>query len=132
MLILCGTLSVCVAAADENSTGYHLALLQEQALNPEKMLLRQVIQPEDAMVREFDSIIETLRYRCNNPEALIVATLVETWRTVQRRGYDIKLLDLSRELGSFTHIVFQRVKGQKIDFRPVSAQWLKDKYPIKK
>lgn len=118
-------------SAREGSTGYQLAVFHEQKLHPEKILTRETIRPSDATIREFEWIMETLRHRCKNTEQALVSVLVETWRIVQRRGYDVSLLEYSRELASFSNIAFQSYRNQKVDLKKVALKWIKDKYPIK-
>lgn len=126
------TFTVVGLEAREGSSGYQLALVYEQKRNPEKVLTRQIIRPSDATVREFEWIIETLMRRCKDSESAIVGMLVQSWRTVQRRGYDVDLLEYSRELASFSNIAFQSYRNTKVDFEKVVAKWVKDKYPLKK
>ncbi len=120
------------AFAGENSYGYQLALLNERAQNPQKVLMQKKITPTSASIREFEWILETLRNRCPNPQNVIITTLVESWRIVQRRGYTVSLLQFCRQISDFSNIAFQSRKNQKLDIDKITRKLLKDKYPIKK
>lgn len=135
LLLVLGFLFLAVtvnAFADDNSYGYQLALLNERAQNPEKVLMQKKITPTSASIREFEWILETLRNRCPNPQNVIITTLVESWRLVQRRGYNVTLLQFSRQISDFSNIAFQSLKNQKLDIDKIARKLLKDKYPIKK
>lgn len=135
LLLVLGFLLLAVtvnAFADDNSYGYQLALLNERAQNPEKVLMQKKITPTSASIREFEWILETLRNRCPNPQNVIITTLVESWRLVQRRGYNVTLLQFSRQISDFSNIAFQSLKNQKLDIDKIARKLLKDKYPIKK
>ncbi len=135
LLLVLGFLLLGVTAnafADDNSYGYQLALLNERAQNPEKVLMQKKITPTSASIREFEWILETLRNRCPNPQNVIITTLVESWRLVQRRGYNVTLLQFSRQISDFSNIAFQALKNQKLDIDKIARKLLKDKYPIKK
>ncbi len=118
--------------ADENSYGYQLALLNERAQNPQNVLLQKKITPPNATVREFEWILETLTSRCRDPQNIVITTLVESWRVVQRRGYNVTLLEFSRQNADFSNIAFQSMRNQKLDIDKVTRKLLKNKYPIKK
>jgi len=131
-LFIAGPQALIAESTDTASIGYQLAVVEEQALNPENVLLRKEIQPSSAAIREFEWIMETLRTRCSNPQGDLAGILVGTWRSVERRGYDVTLLSYARELASFSNIAFQSYRNQKVDFQKVALKWIKDKYPIKK
>ncbi len=120
------------AFAVDNSYGYQLALLNERAQNPQKVLMQKKITPASASIREFEWILETLRNRCQNPQNVIIPSLVESWRLVQRRGYNVTLLQFSRQISDFSNIAFQSQRNQKLDIDKIIRKLLKDKYPIKK
>lgn len=119
-------------SADEASLGYQLALMDERAQNPQKALTQKTLRPSNAAVREFEWILETLRARCRNPQKVIITTLVESWRMVQRRGYDVTLLVFSRQIADFSNIAFQSHHNQKLDIDKIALKLLKDKFPVKK
>ena len=131
LLLLTSGILGKAAATDQVTMGYQLAVLEEQALNPENVLLRKKIIPDNATIREFEWILETLRNKCNNPDDELVGILVKTWRSVQQRGYHLTLLQYSRELASFSNIAYQSYKNQKVDFQKVAFKWIKEKYPVK-
>ncbi len=120
------------AFASEVSYGYQLALLDERSKNPQKVLMKKKLNPSDATVREFEWILETLRNRCRNPQSVIITTLVDSWRIVERRGYNVTLLEFSRRMTDFSNIAFQSTRNQKLDIDKIARKFIKDKYPIKK
>lgn len=113
------------------SYGYQLALIDARASNPKKVLMNQKISPDSAAVREFEWILETLRNRSTASQDTVVKTLVETWRLVQRRGYNVTLLEFSRETSDFSNIAFKMMRNQKMDFDKIILKLLKDKFPAK-
>ncbi len=119
-------------SADEASLGYQLALMDERAQNPQKALTQKTLRPSNAAVREFEWILETLRARCRNPQKVIITTLVESWRMVQRRGYDVSLLTFSRQITDFSNFAFQARQNRKMDIDKVASRLIQDKYPPKK
>lgn len=119
------------ATAADPSYGYQLALLNERAQNPQKVLMQKKISPSSASVREFEWILETLRNRCYNSQNEIVSVLVNAWRAVQRRGYDITLLEMSRQISDFSNLAFRGRHNQKMDFNKLVNKLIKDNYPIK-
>ncbi len=123
--------STLTALADEPSMGYQMALLDERSQNPQSVLLNKKIKPSNAQVREFEWLLETLRSRCPNPSNEIVMTLVQSWRTVERRGYKVTLLQLSRKITDLSNLAFQSKGNQKIDINRVVFKILKDQYPPK-
>lgn len=127
-ILLFGT--VLPAFATE-SYGYQLALIDARASDPKKVLLNKKISPSSAAVREFEWVLETLRSRCHNPQDAIVTSIVGSWRIVERRGYDVTLLEFSRQLSDFSNLAFQARRNQKMDFDKVILKLLKDKYPPK-
>lgn len=120
------------AFAAEFSYGYQLALLDERAQNPQKVLLQQKLAPANATIREFEWILETLRNRCLDPQNVIVTDLVKAWRTVQRNGHKVTLLQFSRQIADLSNIAFQSRRNQKFAFSRLIYKVLKDKYPSKK
>ena len=123
--------SVAPAFAITESYGYQLALIDARASNPRSVLLNKKISPSSAAVREFEWVLETLRSRCNNSQDAIVTGMVGSWRMVQRRGYDLTLLEFSRQLSDFSNLAFQARRNQKMDFDKLVLKLLKDKYPQK-
>ena len=131
LIILLLTISLS-ALASELSYGHQMALLDERAQNPQDVLLHKEIKPDNATIREFEWILETFRNRCPNPQKVVVTTLVESWRLVQRRGYDVSLLEFSREVADFSNVAFRAVRNQKIDISRLTLLVMKRNYPLKK
>jgi hypothetical protein len=119
-----------LGAASE-SYGYQLALIDARAQNPQQVLLNKKITPTSANVREFEWILETLRNRCRNSQEATIRTLVEMWRITQRRGYNVTLLEFSRQAGDFSNVAFKAMRNQKMDFDKITLKLLKDKFPVK-
>ncbi len=119
-----------IAWADSSSIGYQLALIDERAQNPQKVLTQKKINPSDAAVREFEWILETLRNRCPDSQTVIVTSLVEAWRATQKRGYKVTLLKFSRQIADFSTLAFQSRRNQKFAFSKLVYKVLNDKYPI--
>lgn len=118
--------------ADEDSVGYQLALIQERARYPEKQLTGQEIRLDNATVREFEWILETLANRCLNPPKDLPVILVTSWRITQRRGYKEELLEFCREVARYAAVASQEHRNQKVNLETITLKWLKVKYPIKK
>ncbi len=124
-------LSYVLPADTAESYGYQLALIDARASNPKSVLLNKKISPSSAAVREFEWVLETLRSRCHNSQDTIVTTLVGSWRILERRGYNVTLLEFSRQLSDFANLAFQARRNQKMDFEKLVMKLLKDKYPPK-
>ncbi|MCC6759470.1 MAG: hypothetical protein IT395_07600 [Candidatus Omnitrophica bacterium] len=124
-------LSYVFPADAAESYGYQMALIDARANNPKSVLLNKKISPSSAAIREFEWVLETLRSRCHNSQDAIVTTLVGSWRIVERRGYDVTLLEFSRQLSDFANLAFQARRNQKMDFEKLVLKLLKDKYPQK-
>lgn len=119
------------ARAASESYGYQLALIDARAQNPQNVLLNKKITPTSANIREFEWILETLRNRCRNSPEATIRTLVEMWRITQRRGYNVTLLEFSRQAADFSNVAFKAMRNQKMDFDKITLKLLKDKFPVK-
>ncbi|MCB9757714.1 MAG: hypothetical protein H6753_04730 [Candidatus Omnitrophica bacterium] len=132
-VLILGLLTIALTAlADDSSYGYQMAMLDERTQNPQDVLLKKTINPDNATVREFEWILETFRNRCPNPPKTVVTALVQSWRLVQRRGYDVTLLEFSREVADFSNVAFRAVRNQKIDISRLTLLVMKKNYPVKK
>jgi hypothetical protein len=132
VLIFCLLTIPLIASADDFSYGYQMAMLDERVQNPQDVLLHKEIKPDNATIREFEWILETFRNRCPNTPNIVVSALVQSWRVVQRRGYDVTLLEFSREVANFSNVAFRAVRNQKIDISRLTLLVMKKNYPIKK
>lgn len=132
-VLILGLLTIALTAlADDLSYGYQMAMLDERTQNPQDVLLKKTIKPDNATIREFEWILETFRNRCPNPPKIVVSALVQSWRLVQRRGYDVTLLEFSREVADFSNVAFRAVRNQKIDISRLTLLVMKKNYPVKK
>jgi hypothetical protein len=122
-------LSYVLPADTAESYGYQLALIDARASNPKSVLLNKKRSPSSAAVREVEWVLETLRSRCHNSQDAIVTTLVGSWRILERRGYNVTLLEFSRQLSDFANLAFQARRNQKMDFEKIVIKLLKEKYP---
>lgn len=120
------------AWAEEYSNGYQMALIDATAQNPKSVLLNRKITPADSAVREFEWIIETLRNRCRSSSSQIIMTLVESWRTLQRSGQKVTLLEFSRKVADYSKIVSQAMRNQKMDIQKLTLKVIHDNYSSRK
>jgi len=115
--------SYSVSAQSASDTAYHLAVLQMQEGNPAESFLGRQSWPPQAMVSEFQWILEGLQNRCLNPLDTISATIMETWRKLKQTKQEITLLDVSRDLYQVSRDT--RLFGtDRINFRMISEFWL--------
>ena len=117
---------VQVASAEEveDTIAYKLAVIHSKAIDPESALLNQSVQPSRTTITEFFWIMESLRNRCINPENAIADTIMETWQMVKSKGYNISLLEISRQLSQTArnHSLFG---DEKVNFRMTTGYWIK-------
>lgn len=132
VLFLCFIAIAMTALADNSSYGYQMAMLDKRVQNPQDVLLHKEIKPDNATIREFEWILETFRNRCPDPPKIVVSALVQSWRIVQKRGYDVTLLEFSRQVADFSNVAFRAVRNQKIDISRLTLMVMKKNYPLKK
>lgn len=120
------------AWAQEYSNGYQMALIDATAQNPKSVLLNRKITPADSAVREFEWIIETLRNRCHSSNSQIIMTLVESWRTIQRGGHKVTLLEFSRKVADYSKIASQAMRNKKMDILKLTLKVIHDNYSSRK
>ena len=109
--------------AQQNFLAYNMALIHTQNLNPEKVFLKKNIKPEQALISEFQWILDSLEPRCLNPERTIADTIVETWIVVKSNNLPLTLLEVAREL-SHTAKNTNAFGVAKVNFRMTSQFWL--------
>ncbi|MFA5060259.1 MAG: hypothetical protein WC676_06485 [Candidatus Omnitrophota bacterium] len=119
-----------VIAGEEKTTAYQLALLHTKALFPEEAMMNPSLRPENAVITEFQWLLDSLSTRCINSQPEIVSIIISAWKLVRSRHYDISLLDATRGL---TRNALNKSKfgNTKVDFQKTSGMWTSQYKPKK-
>lgn len=122
-LVICLIFCVSPLNAQQDSLAYQMALLHSKNLNPEKVFLKKNIKPEQALVSEFQWILDSLETRCLNPERAIADTIVENWIIIKSNNIPFTLLEVARELSHAAKNT-NAYGIEKVNFRMTSQYWL--------
>ena len=120
-----------LATENKTSVAYKLAALYTESENPDQAFLKKPVKPMEAVVSEFQWILDSLKNRCLNPESAIADTIVETWNTLKKSEKPLTLLQTARELQNATKNT-NLLGTKKVNFRMTSKSWLKNKLKPRK
>lgn len=108
----------------QETLAYKLAVLHANAESPGQFLIQGQVEPPQAVISEFQWIMDSLRQVCLNPETALADTIVEIWQALKRTSSERSLLEAARDL-SRTAVQMSRARQEKVNFRMTSRYWLK-------
>jgi len=105
---------------------YQLAQIQTRSADAGQAFLKGSVTPDQAMVSEFQWLLDSMLNRCLNPAEAIASTMVQTWKALQQKQPQVTLLEVSRELCRIAKNT--KIFGtNKVNFRMTSQFWLESK-----
>lgn len=129
-LCLLAITSLSPAEDIEDTIACKLAVINTRAVDPEAIFLGPELEPERAVVTEFQWILDSLKHRCTNSREEIASILMDAWELVKRRGYAMTLLETSRALSAHTRSKVL-LGYRKVDFRATAGLWTSTYKPYK-
>jgi len=114
----------------EETIVYKLAIIHEHGVDPETIFLGDELDPKRAVVTEFQWILDSMEHRCTNSRKEIATIIIDAWKLVKIRKYDMTLLETARALSAHARNRVLFGHGE-IDFRASSGLWTKTHKPFK-
>jgi hypothetical protein len=125
-ITLCLATSAWAVDPVQDSIAYKLAWMHMRDIDPQSAFLKGKVDVPQAILSEFQWLIDSLKQRCLNPENAIADTIRETWLTLKYNGIDMSILDITREL-SLSARNTNTFGEKKVNFRITSRYWLTQK-----
>jgi len=107
----------------EDTFAYKMALMHYRSEHAEEALLKKSLEPPQAIISEFQWILDTVKHRSLNTETEIADAIVTAWMKIRVGNPQWTLLKTARALSLNARNV--RLFGrEKVDFQITSQYWL--------